>query len=148
MGTHFLYLFSEYHIISKIIMASFNPEELMIAQQQFVMQQISLQQCQAQYFNQQQFYYEQHIQLQYQQQDALHQFPVQQLAQQHLPTQIHNTQPSLLPGAQEQYLSQLQQQPSRYEQQFPSTGTIHQNQLNPRGTGSFFSEIRKQGNVL
>ena len=66
MGTHFLYLFSEYHIISKIIMASFNPEELMIAQQQFVMQQISLQQCQAQYFNQQQFYYEQHIQLQYQ----------------------------------------------------------------------------------
>ena len=66
MWTHFLYLFSEYHINSKIIMASFNPEELMIAQQQFFMQQISLQQCQAQYFNQQQFYYEHHIQLQYQ----------------------------------------------------------------------------------
>ena len=67
MWTHFLHLFSEYHISSKIIMAYFNPEELMIAQQQFAMQQISLQQhCQAQYFNQQQFYYEQHIQLQYQ----------------------------------------------------------------------------------
>ena len=47
-------------------MAYFNPEELMIAQQQFAMQQISLQHCQAQYFNHQQFYYEQHIQLQYQ----------------------------------------------------------------------------------
>ena len=67
MWTHFLHLFSEYHISSKIIMAYFNPEELMIAQQQFAMQQISLQQhYPAQYFNHQQFYYEQHIQLQYQ----------------------------------------------------------------------------------
>ena len=79
---------------------------------------------------------------------ALQQFAVQQLAQQHLPNQIHHTQPSLLPRAQEQYLSRLQQHPSRYEQQFSSTDTVRKNQSNPRGSVSFFSEIRKQGNVL
>ena len=79
MWTHFLHLFSEYHINIKIIMASFNTEELMIAQQQFPIEQISLQQYQAQYFNQQQFYYEQYIQLQYQPSTVpIHQLNLQQ----------------------------------------------------------------------